>query len=42
MVSALDNSESLIMLEPVTTTASIVRLLPAGAVPFSSLLKRLF
>ena len=41
MVSILDNSESLIMLEPATTTTSIVRLLQAGAVPFTSLLKRL-
>ena len=41
MVSTLDNSESLIMLEHVTATISIVRLLQAGAAPFTSLLKRL-
>ena len=42
MVSTLDNSESRIMLEPAKDTAIGVRLLPAGAVPFTSLLKRLF
>ena len=41
MVSTLDNSEYLIMLEPATTTAIIVMLLQAGMVPFTSLSKRL-
>ena len=42
MVSTQDNSESLTMLEPVTTTASMVVLIQAITVPFTSLLKRLF
>ena len=42
MVSTLDNSESLTMLEPAMTTASMVMLIQAGAAPFTSLLKRLF
>ena len=42
MESTLDNSESHIMLEPAKDTASIVRLIQAGAVHFTSLLKRLF
>ena len=41
MTSTLDNSESLIMLEHATATISIVRLLQAGAVPFTSSSKRL-
>ena len=41
MVSTLDNSESLIILEPVMTTVFGVKLIQAGAVPFTSLSKRL-
>ena len=37
MVSTLDNSKSHIMLEPAKDTASIVRLIQDGVVPFTSL-----
>ena len=42
MASTLDNSESLIILEHATATISIVRLLQAGAAPFTSSSKRLY